>query len=492
MTAASWDKRSIKQMGGFEIAKEGISQMQKAPNLVLTFSDPRSGLSDSLPRCLPYDTVILGAIASDIQVNRQQEVEHKSVDSAMYASFSDAVIEPFCVDFGPNLADEMRAVRTRIENNRKCGWKAIIVYACGHGASFVNEFVASMQETLPRCAIVGGICSEGYVSKPKYTREGLSQLSIRELRRLNESLGGQRIQFVEKSELVDHIFDVSRIPENSLESAENSCFGVLLGGDAPVRSMVSRGVRSLTQGVAQPSSPLVVQEVTLARPGDDSYMFRGNDLKPIHMITKIHDRETGKTMLAAELMTKADNADFVGLKRPSHDGFELHMMSPYCQATQSYLIYTDGSPEQLESYENAEIDLFNLNGDACLEDMDATVSKLKKQTRGEEILGAIMFSCNGRGPRRGGLIKEAMADANRFSKGFPDVPCLGFYAGGEIGPQALAGNENVFQTGRAAVQGFTAVFALFIVPVVENPNYHLDDCRENVTKFIESRLAASV
>ena len=34
-----------------------------------------------------------------------------------------------------------------------------------------------------------------------------------------------------------------------------------------------------------------------------------------------------------------------------------------------------------------------------MEDMDMTMSKLKEQTLGEEILGAVMFSCNGRGPQ---------------------------------------------------------------------------------------------
>ena len=68
---------------------------------------------------------------------------------------------------------------------------------------------------------------------------------------------------------------------------------------------------------------------------------------------------------------------------------------------------------------------------------------------------------------------------------------MGFYAGGEIGPLALAGNEKVFQKGKAAVQGFTAVFALFIVPVTDSPNYHLDDCRENVTAFVESNLSSA-
>ena len=99
-----------------------------------------------------------------------------------------------------------------------------------------------------------------------------------------------------------------------------------------------------------------------------------------------------------------------------------------------------------------------------------------------------MFSCNGRGPESGGLIQETMADATRFAKIFPDVPCLGFYAGGEIGPLALAGKQNVFQKGKAAVQGFTAVFCLFIVPVVERRNYNLDDSPEAVRQFVVTRL----
>ena len=51
------------------------------------------------------------------------------------------------------------------------------------------------------------------------------------------------------------------------------------------------------------------------------------------------------------------------------------------------------------SLQNAEIDFFALDGESCMEDMDMTMSKLKEQTSGEEILGAVMFSCNGRGPQ---------------------------------------------------------------------------------------------
>merc|ERR1711939_1029162 len=101
--------------------------------------------------------------------------------------------------------------------------------------------------------------------------------------------------------------------------------------------MVSRGVRSVTQESPCGSSPLIIQDAALVRPGDDSFMFRGFD-HPIHMIRQIRDSETGKVMSAVDLMTKTYMADFIGVKRPSQDGFELHMLNSLSQAIQSYLI----------------------------------------------------------------------------------------------------------------------------------------------------------
>mmetsp|Transcript_6008 Transcript_6008/g.14232 ORF Transcript_6008/g.14232 Transcript_6008/m.14232 type:complete len:428 (+) Transcript_6008:536-1819(+) len=420
----------------------------------------------------------------------------------MFASFPNAEVVPFAINYGPQLEEDIQSIKQIIhQKTDERWWKAMIVYACGHGSSFAETFVSTMQQSLPNAAIVGGICAGGYVSKStgSKTRDELSQMTTRQLKNLNRSLGGDVNQtFVEKSELVDHVYQLCQVQQQSSQASsvihcEDTVFGVILGGDAPVKSMVSRGVESVLQGQVQPTSPFVVETVELARPGDDAYLFRGDDLKPMHMIHRIRDTETGKLIAAAEMINQvAQSADFIGLKRPGSDGFELHMMTPYCQMAQQFLIMTNGSQEEITTLRNAEIDFFKLTGDACLADMDTTVSKLKEQTTGERILGAVMYSCNGRGPQRGGLIAEAMADATRFSKGFPDVPCLGFYAGGEIGPLALAGNEKVFQTGRVAVQGFTAVFALFIVPDVEPPeSYHLDDSENNVWKFVQSRLDKS-
>jgi small ligand-binding sensory domain FIST len=452
---------------------------------VLAFNNNRSTLSEALSEHVPKDAIILGAISGDIQVNHNNQVEHKSDASVMIGSFPNAVIKPFCVEYDQDMEENIDSLQNDFVSSG-VGWKALIIYACGSGAELVDTFITKMQAAFPEVALVGGICEGGYVSRVIHTRVELSKMSIRALRKLNRRNGGQPVQVVEKYELVEHIFN----NQGGLEHVEDAVFGVALGGDAPVRSMVSRGVRSITHGVPQSSSPLVVQDVLFSRPGDDSYMFQGSNLQSMHMIRHIRNTETDKVMTAVDMMRSIPSSpEFIGIKRPKTDGFELHMISPYSQAVEAYLIMTDGTPEQEESLVDAEIDFFNLSGEACLEDMDTTVAKLREQTQGEQILGAVMFSCSGRGPDRGRLIQETMADATRFAKVFPEVPCLGFYAGGEIGPMALAGNQNVFQTGRAAVQGFTAVFALFIVPVVKNLNYHLDDCSENVDRYVESCLA---
>jgi hypothetical protein len=60
-------------------------------------------------------------------------------------------------------------------------------------------------------------------------------------------------------------------------------------------------------------------------------------------------------------------------------------------------------------------------------------------------------------------------DARAFSEAFPDTPLAGFYCGGEVGPRAVfresdAGAAARGATGGAALQAFTCMFGLFIVP----------------------------
>ena len=499
VTSASYDSATRKQRSSKQVVQDAVTQLQQRPNLVLCFNTPRSTLSDQLPNHLPKDAVVVGVVSGDIQVNsgKGEVVEHQSQASIMCASFPNASLLPFSMNYGPDLQGNIANFKEQL-TSAHTPWKAMIVYAVGDGAEFCESFVNSIQSAFPDMAIVGGICEEGYVSSTSRNNntssmEELNRMTIRQLRTLLRQVGGSEINVVEKSDLVTLIWEQQQESSLQVTSLDDAVFGVVLGGDAPVKSMVSRGVTSITHGVPQPTSPFVVHSVEFLRPEDPGYLFRGEHLQPMHMISELKNTETGHVLTAAECMTSmTQDAEFLGVKRDSHDGFELYMMSPYSQATNTYLITTDGSQEQEVSIEGAQIDFFHLSGQACLEDMEKMATQLREQTQGEQILGAVMFSCNGRGPSRGRLIPEDMADAKRFHKEFPNVPCLGFYAGGEIGPMALAGNENVFQTGRAAVQGFTAVFCLFIVPVVERQRQMLDDCKENVDRFVLTRLSAPI
>lgn len=116
----------------------------------------------------------------------------------------------------------------------------------------------------------------------------------------------------------------------------------------------------------------------------------------------------------------------------------------------------------------------------------------------QEVLGSLLFSCNGRGPARFLDLQGAAAgiDARAFTAAFPNTCCTGFYAMGEIGPQSIWTEQAVqahhqhqpqqlqqqgqvspslalSQTGSSALQGFTAVFAVLCVPK-RGPNHGSD------------------
>ena len=64
-------------------------------------------------------------------------------------------------------------------------------------------------------------------------------------------------------------------------------------------------------------------------------------------------------------------------------------------------------------------------------------------------VGALLFTCNGRGRRMFGVADH---DASTIEELLGGIPLAGFFAAGEIGPIA----------GRNALHGFTASMALFI------------------------------
>jgi small ligand-binding sensory domain FIST len=67
---------------------------------------------------------------------------------------------------------------------------------------------------------------------------------------------------------------------------------------------------------------------------------------------------------------------------------------------------------------------------------------------GEQVKGALMFSCLGRGEM---LYDQPDFDSKLLRKYLPGIPVAGFFCNGEIGPVG----------GRTFLHGYTSAFALF-------------------------------
>lgn len=409
------------QLAAASTPSECLRKLTHKPTLVLSFNDEDE--EEDMPSCVPEDAIVLGARATEVQSNLGKDVNTNN--SVMMLSFGpETRITPFFNEVPEDEED----------------YDVMIVYVCGNGYYMAETFVSAFQAQHPNATIVGGMCQGGYIS------------------------------------------DSNTL--NGIRRVTSGIFGIL-GRNMPLRSVVSRGVKSLTD-----HEPWRVHEVKLVYQEDSEYIFVGHE-DPYHSITKICKGTLPPTSPIG-LLTQLE-PDFCGLQRDGTNAFELHHLNPISLQTNSIILMTDGSEEQTKSLENAQLDLFSLDGEECKKHLDWTLKQLKEQTQDETILGAVMFSCNGRGPDARSLLRERMSDATKFHKHFPTTPCCGFYAGGEIGPLALAGSHgNVFQRGKVAVQGFTVVFALFIVPAAQPRTFELDDSEENVAIFVQERLGPIV
>ena len=543
---------SKQQFSDIEMYHQAISKLQGPPQLALSFTttdtaaeainDDDDGfttnLTDITPRLHnilqtrnPNDTVVLGAIAdtiqtTGIQLQHDQSVticpdrhhaktgagcECQSSNSFMMLAGlpTNTVIQPFLISMEnyPTVNDAETYANTNFCS--RTDWKMCIMYVVGDGVGIADAFIRSIQMKFPNITIVGGISTAAYVSIPNVDR----YKSIQELAEVYEThelidkisdLCGSLTsdESVTHKDVAECLFHLVQNKEYALgvmglhpqRRAHGIC-GVALAGDVPIRSVVSRGVESLVSkyhsgnGIPSSSTTLYVHESETLRSNDEGYMLSGESPPPYHLIHKIRDDADGKIYAVDEIIRMYGQSDFIGLRFANQDGFLLETPHPISTRLNAFLMIASSGLNDNATLTGANVDFFDLSGKQCMFDMTYCMEQLQIQTSGEEILGAIMFSCNGRGPHAGMFITDSMADAKRFANVFPNVPCLGFYAGGEIGPLALAGRQSVFQQGNACVQGFTAVFALFIVPSFHwESTRTLDDSDASVAAFIQYRF----
>jgi len=182
---------------------------------------------------------------------------------------------------------------------------------------------------------------------------------------------------------------------------------------------------------------------------------------------------------------------FVGIRNSADEGFALHDFGSVLKEGGGQGLFFSSADGESESgvVVGSEVDLFALDPDACLVDLDVTLASLKSQLKGETLLGALMFSCSGRGPSDRSILGKKMADASGFENAFPGLPLLGFYAGGEIGPEAKPTKAISLRAGKVSFQGFTVVFGVWIVPErVRSRCWDLDDSDESCSKYVKQKL----
>ena len=443
--------------------------------------------------------------------------------------------------------DEAKPATAAANNNF---WKIIFVYVLGGTSLDPDAVLARIQDANPNCIIAGGVSRGGHVrlftSSQDSTNsterdEGeqkrsadlsanakkvLEKRTVRQIRSVITNMieqarsgkGKRDDDFVlnnidltkediSKESLIDIALSLgfgqhasAKNPHDGidLKHVESGIFGLAIGGDGvPVSAVVSRGCRSVTSGdIAPQASIWTVSDAAVLRPGQVGHPFYradpagGNEL--FHVINRVKNNETGEEINGIDFVLQ-NRAEFVGIKRNNGDGFDLTMLQSYNVATgHLMLLEMPNGPDdatrtgEIPDHRGSLIDLFNLDGQACIEDVGIKLDRLKELVSGKRLLAGLMFSCNGRGPARSYLINKEMCDAKAWHDRFPSVPLLGFYAGGEIGPRAMAGNTNIFQQGLASLQGYTAVFVLFVVPKIKLGSFAIDDCPESVDEFMRA------
>ena len=518
------------------VVPQATQQLQAPPALCLAHCRNRyaTQLSRILPHQLPPTTVCLGVQSSNIQSALPGQDPECTAPAGVFLGTlpcqhssqalpfvwhafgeNDADDHDECPEWTeryliPQLQQQQAANAHQQERNSSLNhyWKVMIVYAT-HGASAeVENFLHLVQAQFPHLQIVGGICQGGFVSRPHHTAQNWNTWSSHDLVAYLRTMGitvdarttrtkADLIQLLQNA-MSTRPYYMCHVGEHAQSRADHGegIFGVVLGGDIPVETVVSRGVESIiTKGPATPTSEYVIHEAAYLKPHDEAYMFNSgpnqDGLPPYHLIRSIRHCHTGKIETISSWTQRYATCDLVGLRHTTQDdGFCLHSPHPLSRNVGGFLLFQDGTLP-LTSLQDYEIDLYELDGPACRKDVHQTLQALQHEVANQKLLGGCMFSCAARGPAPG-MMGERMADATAWSKHFPTVPLLGFYAGGEVGPQAMAGRKHALRgrdaTQRATLQGFTAVFALWIVPVVDWSNMHLDDAAETVQEFCRQAL----
>lgn len=255
--------------------------------------------------------------------------------------------------------------------------------------------------------------------------------------------------------------------------------GLALRGDVPLTALVSRGCIPLSPPFR--SNGVWDSAVAVERGRQERTLLirellseDGTLQKPLRVVVEAQRTMRERGALFAGIRVAAEGGGYL-LEQLSQDNFlpdgtmslQLSLRGDSGEGTNEQGSEGGEASVEINSSLECSIRFYKLDRDACRADLCQQLGNVRQQCEDgvDETLGAIMFTCGARGPT---LFGENHVDAKQFRTVFPSLPLVGFWAGGEIGPRALAEATpaEATRTGDADLQGFTAVFGIFRVPPV--------------------------
>ena len=475
-----------------EMYNQAISQSQSPPQLLLSFSTSSTLREDPyhmvVRRC-PSNMVTLTAVADTIQTagifgNGAPECKSRHSLTMLSGLPSNTLVRPFLLS---NQEYTIREIPTFVDEHfdAKLNWKLVVLYVVGDRTEMHENFILKMQSKFPGMIVVGGCCSAAFVSVPIRKRTHFPSVeymvqtySSDYLRLVNSEIGGQHIPDTDLTheQLAAHVYNEIQHKKFRMKilSSDNGGLGgicgVALAGDVPVRCVVSRGVESFSaleqfgDGAPALTSNYCVNESTYR------YTEIGEYQEHLHEIDSVRNISTGKILRYVDIITRIGYPDFIGI-RHTEDGFfldELFHGVPHLS------VYTKAFTK-CRDLVGAGVDFFKISGEQSMKDMEFCMKELL-----QEVLGALMFTCNERGPDPGSFISEAMFDAKCWARHFPNVACTGFFANREIGPSPLAGRQSIIDSDNIADNLLMSSVVLLFLALSVHLDKPMEDAEEGM------------
>ena len=419
-----------------EFVKRGMEKLSAPPSFGLVFYNRERKYEKDIADCPIMnvaDLPIAAVRSPQIQSIMGEEISSSTDLSAFVGCFpSPALCVPFCVENDETsiaFRHTVYRVYPKDEDKRDPkkpdGPEVILMFVCGRPRYGVEKYIQEIHQLYPGVTIIGGVCAGGHVTDRYWEEEG----------------------------------------NPKIKKITNGIFGLAMRG-IPLRCVVSRGVESIMPSHGSRAEILDFEY----DPEEDCIVlhklkFNGTVMRP----------STYAQLMLRELENQNVSSGplYIGMKLNGESGHRLHNFGrgtiAFHRGGECFLQNTHGVKGKPSKRNGAygAIEMYHITSDSTIKDLDRTMARLRNEVEaaGEEIVGSIMASCNARGPSSGQNVPCRMMDATRFAKAFPDVPLIGFYAGGEIGPAALADMDSgVYRTGDTQFQGFTVVFGLLAVP----------------------------